>query len=311
VCLFMRNCVIIGGGPAGLAAGIYLSRAKVDTVLFEKNVIGGQVLWTDKIENYPGFIDGVDGYTLINNMKLQAERFGLEIKMEGVNTLEKLSGGEGFIVATGKQRAETRAIIYSAGAVPQKMGIPGENEFTGHGVSYCATCDGAFNKGKDVLVVGGGDSALEEALFLTRFAQKVTIIHRRDKFRGTGILQEHVFKNTKIKVIWDTVPVEIKGDKKVESMVIKNVKTQEVNQVAAAAVFVFVGTLPQSELVRDLVDRDERGYVITNNDMSSRTQGLYVCGDVRSKLLKQIATACGEAATAASAVTKYLDEHKW
>ncbi|MFP4036826.1 MAG: thioredoxin-disulfide reductase [Desulfobacteraceae bacterium] len=304
----MHDVIIIGGGPAGLTAGIYCARARLDVVLLEKLAPGGQVLTTDWVENYPGFPEGISGFDLMDRMKSQAERFGLKVQSEEVVGLEVR--GSGKAVKTDRGELEAGAVILSSGASWRKLGIEGEDRLMGRGVSFCATCDGPFYREQEVAVVGGGDTAVEEALFLTRFAGRIYHIHRRDELRAVKVLQERAFAEPKIEFIWDTVPVKILGEDGVEGIELRNVKTGETSRKAVQGVFVFIGTTPNSEVVKDLVELDRGGFVITDERMETSSPGIFAAGDVRSKPLRQISTAVGEGATAAFGVEKYLEDLK-
>jgi thioredoxin reductase (NADPH) len=298
--------IIIGGGPAGLTAGLYTCRSRLDTLLIETGLLGGQMTTTELIENYPGFPQGVTGEELSRLMEEQAKRFGLEVAAQPV--LEVKLEGNKKVVKTDEGSYLCDSLIICTGSEYRKLGVPGEQEFTGKGVSYCATCDGAFFRDSQIIVVGGGDSALTEALYLTKFAKEVTIIHRRDALRGTKIHQERVFANPKIKLIWDSVVQEIKGDSVVQSVLIKNVKTGEISELKAEGVFLFVGLLPRAQFLKGLVQMDEGGYILTDENGESSVKGIFAAGDCRKKLLRQVATAVGDGATAAFAAEKYLEE---
>jgi thioredoxin reductase (NADPH) len=301
----MYDIIIIGGGPAGLTAGLYNSRARLEVVLIEKLAPGGQVITTDWVENYPGFPDGISGFDLMDSMKRQAERFGLTIRGEEVTALEL--AGDVKAVQTSKERLETRSIIIATGATWKKLDVEGEDLFTGKGVSYCATCDGPFYRDQEVAVVGGGDTAVEEAIFLTRFASKVHLIHRRDCLRATKLLQERAMAQEKIEFVWDTIPEKILGENDVEAIALKNVKTGQVTEKKVHGIFVFIGTIPNTESLQDQLDLDESGFIVTNDNMETSVPGVFAAGDVRSKLFRQIATAVGEGAAASFAAEKYLE----
>ncbi|MCP4681687.1 MAG: thioredoxin-disulfide reductase [Desulfobacterales bacterium] len=303
----MEDLIIIGGAPAGLTAGLYASRAGLKTILLERFTPGGQIMTTDWVENYPGFPDGISGFELVDRMKRQTEKFGLEIRGREAVKLELSQ--EKKLVKTDKGNLETRALILACGATPQKLGIEGETLLTGKGVSYCATCDGPFFRDQEVAVIGGGDTAVEEALFLTRFAKRVHLIHRRDQLRATKILQERALSEEKIEFVRDTIPMRIIGETGVEKIELKNVKSGDVSQLAVNGVFVFVGYKPNNELVEGLLDLDEKGFVITDNNMETSAPGVFAAGDIRSKLLRQVSTAVGEGATAAFAAEQYLEGH--
>ncbi len=302
----MQDLIIIGGGPAGLTAGLYAARARLEAVLLERLIPGGQILTTDWVENYPGFPDGISGFELVDRMKKQAEKFGLPIEAQEVLALQLSS--ERKVVVTDKGEIEAKALILTCGATPAKLGIEGEDLLTGKGVSYCATCDGPFYRDQEVAVVGGGDTAVEEALFLTRFAARVHLIHRRDALRATKLLQERALAEKKIEILWDTVATRILGDMGVAEVEIKNVKSGEINRLPVEGVFIFVGYSPNNDLVKNHLDLDESGFVITDNNMQTSVPGVFAAGDIRSKLLRQVSTAVGEGATALFAAARYLEE---
>ena len=302
----MYDNVIIGGGPAGLTAGLYNARARMNVLMLEKFAPGGQVLNTDWVENYPGFPDGISGFELMDRMKAQAERFGLEIRNEEVLRLE--IEGVRTVVTTPKGSLETRAVILCCGASWKKLGIEGEDRLIGKGVSFCATCDGPFYRDQEVAVIGGGDTAVEEALFLTRFASRIHHVHRRDELRAVKLLQERAMAEEKIEFVWDTVPVRILGEGGVEGIELKNVKTGEVSQKAVHGVFIFIGTVPNTELVQGLVELDPAGFVTTNERMETSVPGMYAAGDMCSKAFRQISTAVGDGAEAAFAAERYVEE---
>ena len=299
------DVIIIGGGPGGLTAGLYTSRSRFDTLLIEIGLLGGQMTTTELIENYPGFPQGITGEELSRLMEEQAKRFGLEVvSQEAVEV--KIEGDMKVIQANGTTY-RCKALIICTGTEYRKLGVPGEKEFTGKGVSYCATCDGAFFKDSQIIVVGGGDSALTEALYLTKFVKELTIIHRRDALRGTKIYQERVFANPKIKLLWNSVIQEIKGDSIVRSALIKNVKTGEVTEISIEGVFLFVGLSPRTQFLKGLVNLDEAGYIVTDENGETSVKGIFAAGDCRKKLLRQVATAVGDGAMVAFAVEKYLE----
>ncbi len=303
------DAIIIGGGPAGLTAGIYLSRARMNTLLIEKALPGGQAILTEIIENYPGFPQGIAGPELMQKMEEQAARFGLKIEY-GEAAEVRIKEDRIKIVRINNQEYKALTIILASGAEASKLGIPGEEELRGRGVSYCATCDAPFFKDQKVVVIGGGDTAIEEALYLTKFVREVTIIHRRDRLRATKILQERVVANKKINFAWDSVVIKILGKEKVESVFIQNKKTGEEKEIFSQGVFVFVGNIPNSKFIKELVKLDQRGYILTDDNMMTSQEGIYACGDVRKKILRQVVTACGEGATAAFTAQKYIEELK-
>jgi thioredoxin reductase (NADPH) len=289
-----------------ITAGLYGGRARLDTVLLEGALVGGQMITTDEIDNYPGFPKGVTGAELTALMEDQARAFDCQIVSEIAKTVE--TTGEVKTVHTEGNTYGGRALILCPGTEYRKLGVPGEKEFTGRGVSYCATCDAAFFKDAKIVVVGGGDSALTEALFLRKFAREITIIHRRDLLRAEKIYQEKALAEPKINFLWDTVVKEIKGDQTVEKAVVRNVKTSEVREIPTDGVFLFVGVTPRTDFLRGTVDLDKWGYIVTNADCRTSVPGVFAAGDARNGFLKQIASAVGDGATAAFAAEKYLEQ---
>ena len=301
----MYDLIIIGGGPAGLTAGLYSARARLNVLMLEKLAPGGQVMNTAWVENYPGFPDGISGFELVERMQNQAEKFGLKIQNDEVTGLE-LSADQ-KIVVTQKERFETKALIFCTGATWKKLGIEGEESLMGKGISYCATCDGPFYRDQEVAVIGGGDTAVEEALFLTRFVTRVYHIHRRDSLRAIKLLQERAFAEEKITFVWDSIPLRILGKDGVEGIELKNVKTGEITNKAVQGIFIFVGNSPNTELVRDLVELNENGFIVTDNNMETSIPGVFAAGDNRAKLFRQISTAVGEGAAASHSAERYLE----
>ena len=290
------DLIVIGTGPAGLTAAIYAERAKLNTILLEKNPMsGGQVVNTYEVDNYPA-LPGINGFELSMKMREHAEQLGANIKEEEV--IEVQLEGQIKKVITTNAEYNTRAVIIATGAEWKKLGVEGEEKFSGLGISYCATCDGAFFRNKTVAVVGGGDVAVEDAIFLSRLCEKVYLIHRRDELRAAKVLQDKVLNDKKIEVIWDTVVEKIDGDQQVSNILLKNVKTQEINKINVDGVFVAVGTIPNSYLLKNKVDLDERGYAITDEGCKTSKDGVYAVGDVRKKPLRQIITAAADGATA-------------
>ena len=300
------DVIIIGGGPAGMTAGLYASRARLRTLLIENGLFGGQMTTTELIENYPGFPQGISGEELSRLMEEQARRFGMEAISDEVEEI----GLESDLkrVKTYEGEFFCRALIICTGTEYRKLGVPGEEKFKGRGISYCATCDGAFFKDSRIMVVGGGDSALTEALFLTKFVSELTIIHRRDALRATKIYQERTLNHPKIKFLWNSVVQEIKGDSVVRSVVVKNVKSGEVKEVETEGAFLFIGLTPRTHFLKELVQMDESGYIVTNENCEASIKGIFAAGDCRKKLLRQISTSVGDGATAAFAAEKYLEE---
>ena len=301
------DVMIIGGGGAGLTAALYASRANLSTILFEKLVSGGQIAETDLVENYPGFPEGILGAEVAQKMEAQAVRYGTQIIREEVKSLSRK--GAIFEAVSTEASYAARAVILTMGASFRMIGVSNEKELTGKGVSYCATCDGAFFKGKKVIAVGGGDSALQEGIFLTRFAERVTIVHRRDKLRASPILQERAKMNPKISFIWDTVVDKIEGEKKVESVLVKNVKTGATQKLPVDGIFVFIGHDPNSGLAKGFVTLDEKGYVVTDSSFSTSVPGVFAAGEVRKGAVRQLVAACGEGCAAALAAQAFLDDH--
>lgn len=298
------DVVIIGGGPAGLTAGIYVKRAMLNAVLFEKLGVGGQIIVTDKVENFPGFLE-ISGADLAAKFEEQARKFGLEMKgMVEVDAIE--DKGNIKIIKTTEGDIETKSVIIASGTTPKKLGAKGEVEFTGRGVSYCATCDGFFFRDKVVVVIGGGDSAITEAIYLTKMAQKVIVVHRRNELRAEKINQEHAFSNPKISFIWDSALVEIVGKNIVEKVILKNLKTNETIEVKTDGVFIYVGLIPNTAFTD--VKKDEWGFIIANEKMETSVKGIFVAGDCRVTPLRQIATAVGDGAIAAVSTERYLEQ---
>ena len=303
----IHDVMIIGGGGAGLTAALYASRAKLSTVLFEKLVSGGQIASTDLVENYPGFTEGILGSEISQKMEAQAVRYGTQIIYEEVKSLSRK--GDIFEAVSTEANYSARTVILAMGASFRMIGVPNEKELTGKGVSYCATCDGAFFKGKKVVAIGGGDSALQEGIFLTRFAEKVIIVHRRDKLRASPILQERAKTNAKISFIWDTVVDKIEGGRKVEAVLLRNVKTNELQKVSTDGIFVFIGHDPNSGLAKGFVALDEKGYLVTDGSLATSVTGVFAAGEVRKGAVRQLVSACGEGCAAALAAQDFLNDH--
>ena len=300
-----HQLIILGGGPAGLTAGLYAARDRLQVMLVEKGVVGGQVLVTDWIDNYPGFPEGLSGFDLIEKMAAQAKRFELETKNANVVKVELTEAKKKLIFESGEELT-CQALIICTGARPNKLGIPGEQELTGKGVSYCATCDGPFFRDQEILVVGGGDTAIQEADFLTKFASKVTVIHRRDELRATKVLQEKAFANERVEFIWNSNVVAIEGEKEVERVRIRDNNGEE-REIAASGVFILIGTIPNSEILPlEQLGADEFGFVITDDEMRTKVDGVMAAGDIRSKRVRQVINAAGEGAVAAIAAEHYL-----
>lgn len=301
----MHDVVIIGGGPSGLAAAIYAARARLSTLLIEKLFPGGQTIITALIENYPGFATGISGPELAAQMREQAERFGAETMLAEVESAD-LTGDIKRIV-TNEGPVEGWTAIIATGASPRKLGIPGEQEFLGRGVSYCATCDGALFEGKKLAVIGGGDTAVEDSVFLAKFSPDVTIIHRRNQFRAQKIIQERAMSHPAIKVMWDTTVAEIQGNRSVDSLLLRNVQTDKLSELDVDGVFVLIGQEPDTSFCKGQADCDPSGYVKTDESMQTGVPGVYAVGDVRCKPLRQVVTACADGAIAATVAEKYLE----
>lgn len=300
----MEKVIIIGSGPAGYAAATYTGRAQLEPLLIAGPALGGQVAISSEIGNYPGFPEDVAGAELAQLMQKQAERFDARIEMDIVTGVD-LSSRPFKVTAYGGEY-ETQAIIVASGASPRKLGIPGEEEFSGRGVSYCATCDGFFYMGKEIVMVGGGDAAVEEAMFLTRFADKVTIIHRRDQLRAERLLQERAFRNEKIEFLWDTVATEIVGEDSVTGIHVRNVKTGEEQLFPAAGVFVAIGYVPNTDFLGGQLELTESGYIVTDDDQQTSVEGVWAAGDVSDWTYRQIATSVGAGCKAALQAEHYI-----
>ncbi len=299
------DIVVVGGGPGGLTAGMYGARAKMRTILLEKYMPGGQIANTEEVEDYPGF-ETISGAELAMKMTDHAKKFGLEIVSDEVKEIY-CDGNDRIVAAASGDIYRAKAVIVSTGGSPTLLKVPGEKEFTGKGVSYCAICDGNFFRGQVIAVVGGGDAAVEEGMFLTKFGSKVILIHRRDQLRAQKVIQDRAFKNKKMEFIWDTVVESINGDSKVRNLSLKNVKTGDKSKLEVGAIFVFIGFRPNSNLFREEIKKDSSGYIITDDKMETSIKGIYACGDVRHQLVRQITNAVGDGTTAAMAAEKYIE----
>ena len=302
----MYDTIIIGAGPAGMTAALYAARSNLKVALIEGGLPGGQMNNTSDIENYPGYAN-ISGPELAEKMFEPLENLGVEHLYGFVKDIE--NHGDVKKVITDDEEFETRTVIVATGSKHRLLGVPGEEELNSRGVSYCAVCDGAFFRDQDLLVVGGGDSAVEEAIFLTQFAKSVTIVHRRDELRAQKVLQDRAFANEKINFIWDSVVKEIKGENRVESVVIENVKTNQVTEQAFGGVFIYVGLDPVSDFTKDLQIQDESGWIVTDDHMKTSVAGVFAVGDVRQKDLRQVTTAVGDGAIAGQEAYKYITEH--
>ena len=302
------DLVIIGGGPAGLTAGLYAARARLKVILLEKIVVGGQIVISDWIENYPGFPEGLSGSDLAQRLTEQAKRFDLNIENSAAVSVD-LSDPVKMIVLNDRT-VTTHTIIIATGASPKKLGVPGEETFYGKGVSSCATCDAPFFKERIVAAVGGGDTAVKESLFLTKFVKKVYLIHRRDRLRAEMILQERAFVDEKIEIIWDSVLTGIKGLTNVENITVQNVKTKEEKTLSVDGCFIWVGEIPNTKFLADGVKLDAKGFIVANLNMETSVPGVFAAGDVRNTPLRQIATAVGDGAVAAFSAGHYIENLK-
>lgn len=304
----MENLIILGNGPAGLTAAIYASRANLDPVVYTGNVPGGQLTQTTEVENYPGYPEGVQGFDMMEEFKKQAERFGTRMKSGIVKKAELTDGGPQKLTFSDGETVETQALIISTGATPRTLGLESEEKLKNKGVSFCATCDGAFFRDVPIVVVGGGDSAVEEALFLTRFGSKVYVIHRRDELRASKIMQERAFKNDKVEFVWDSVVEEILGvdEDKVTGVKLKNVKTEELSDLECGAVFIAIGHVPNTSLFKDQLELDENGYIVYDGVTSkTNVEGVFVAGDCADHIYQQAVTAAGMGCRAA------IDAERW
>jgi thioredoxin reductase (NADPH) len=302
----VENLIIIGSGPAGLTAALYTARANLSPLVFTGNEIGGQVSISAEVENYPGFPEGLTGPEMVERFQKQAERFGARVEYAEVTEVD--FDVHPFRIKSYDSEHEAKAIVIATGASARKLGVPGESEFTGRGVSYCATCDGFFFRDKEIAVVGGGDSALEEGVFLTKFARRVRIIHRRDQLRAGQTLQDRARRNEKIEFIWNTVVTEINGDGAVESVQLKDVHTGEVSTLETDGVFVYIGHYPNSQLFKGKLEMDDHGYILTDRRTRSSVPGVFAAGEIADPIFRQIITSAGEGCKAALEVEKYLAE---
>lgn len=297
--------IIIGGGPAGLTGGLYTSRAGLKTLLIERSMFGGQIVNAQLVENYPGFPDGISGFDLASLMQQQATKYGLETIMADVTGLKT---GRTYRVLTTDSEYEAEAIIIAAGSEHRKLGIAGEEKLLGRGISYCATCDGFLFRGREVAVVGGGDTALTDALELSQHASKVYVIHRRDQLRGSQVLQQRAFTQPKLQLVWDSVVDEVTGEGTVTALKLRNVKTGEISTLPVAGVFVAVGLLPNSQAFTGIIKLDDAGNIITDELMATSAPGIFAAGDIRGKSVRQVSSAVGDGATAAISAFRYLRE---
>ncbi|NWF70259.1 MAG: thioredoxin-disulfide reductase [Chloroflexi bacterium] len=300
---------IIGGGPAGLTAALYTARAQLSTVVFVGDRLGGQIASTDEVDNYPGFPEGITGPDLAERMKTQAERFGAHFVWDLVQAVD-FSSGSPFRIKSTDEEYLADAVIVTIGASPRKLGVPGEEQFTARGVSWCATCDGWFFRGKDIIVVGGGDSALQEGIFLTKFANSVNIVHRRDELRASVALQTRAKNNEKIKFTWNTVIDEIKGNGKVSGVVLRDLQSGQRQEVPVDGVFIFIGHDPNSDLFKGQIAMDNDGYFLIDSHMRTSVEGVFAAGEIADHTWKQAATSVGQGCAAAMSTIHWLEEHE-
>jgi thioredoxin reductase (NADPH) len=303
-----EKVIVIGSGPAGLTAALYTARADLNPLVITGNELGGQVSLTNEVENYPGFPEGLTGPELIERFQKQAERFGARIEYDYVTEVDFLSGPPFVIKTQNGQEYSADAVIVTAGASPRKLEVPGEEAYTGRGVSYCATCDGFFFRGKDVIVVGGGDSALEEAIFLTKFANTVQVVHRRDELRAGQILQNRAKKHEKISFVWDTVVEEIVGGDHVTGVKVRNVKSGQSGTINTDGVFIFIGHYPNSSIFKGQLKMDKLGYVVADRLMRTSVPGVFAAGEIQDSVFRQVATSVGQGTAAAMSCTRWLEE---
>lgn len=304
-----EDVIVLGSGPAGLTAALYTARASLNPLVISGNQLGGQISLTNEVENYPGFPEGTTGPELVELMQKQAERFGARLVIDEATKVD-VTKGSPFYVKTHGEEYEARALIITVGASPRKLGIPGEDEFVGRGVSFCATCDGFFFRDKDVLVVGGGDSALEEGIFLTKFASRVRVVHRRDELRAGEALKRRAQANEKIDFIWDTVLEEIVGDGKVEKAIARNVKTGEKSELSTDGVFIFIGHYPNSSIFEGQLEMDDHKYLLTDDHFMTSVPGVFAAGEIQDPLFRQIAASVGQGCGAAMMAERWLGEQE-
>lgn len=301
------DIVIVGGGPGGLTAGLYGARANLKTVMVEKYMPGGQIANTEDVEDYPGF-EHISGAELAMKMTDHAKKFGLEVVSDEVTEIRSEDDYRKVAVGASGVNYVGKAMVVCTGGSAVQLGVPGEKELSGRGVSYCAICDGAFFKDQVIAVAGGGDAAVEEAIFLTKFGSKVILIHRRDKLRAQKIIQERAFKNEKLEFIWDSVVESIEGEKQVQALNLKNVKTGETSKLSVGAIFVFIGFYPNTKIMPEDMKLNDAGYILTNSKMETSVPGIYACGDVREQLVRQITNAVGDGTTAVMAAVYRIEE---
>jgi len=299
------DVIIVGGGPAGFTAALYASRASLKTLLIERFFSGGQMATTEIMENYPGFEQPINGLDLAMQMEAQAKRFGAEVVFDEVTEVDL--EGDVKTVKTAYSKFQGKTVILSMGASPRALGVKGEGMFKGRGVSYCATCDGALFKDEEVAIIGGGDTAVEDANYLSRMCKKVYIVHRRDELRAVKVLQEKAFNNPKIEIVWDSVPDGILGNDTVEKLIVKNVKSEDLTTLNVAGVFVAIGSKPNTKLVAEKIKMSDYGYILTDEYMKTNIPGVFACGDIREKPLRQVVTAASDGAIAAFFAEKHIE----
>ncbi|MEE4312364.1 MAG: thioredoxin-disulfide reductase [candidate division KSB1 bacterium] len=302
----MENLVIIGAGTAGLSAAVYAARADLSPLVIKGTQPGGQITLTDAVENYPGYPDGITGFDLFQNLEKHASRFGARYANEEVVSVDFTS--QPFSIKTHENDYEAKSVIIATGSDPRKLNVPGEKEFIGKGVSYCATCDGFFYKGKEVVVIGGGDSAIDEGLFLTKFASRVTVIHRRDRLRANQHLQNRAFENEKMDFIWDSTIEEITGENSVTGLTLKNVKSGDTSNFRTDGVFIFIGHIPNTDIFKNIIEMDDNDIILANRRQQTNVPGVFVAGDVQDAIYRQAITSAGTGAVAAMEAEKYLAE---
>ncbi|MFT5196479.1 MAG: thioredoxin reductase (NADPH) [Cellvibrionaceae bacterium] len=304
-----EKVLIIGSGPAGLTAAMYTGRAMLEPVVIVGDQLGGQIALSSEVENYPGYEDVVSGQELIDRMVKQAEKFGAKLVYDHVVEVDT-SKGSPFYVKTYNEEYQVDALIVTVGASPRKLGIPGEDKFWGRGVSTCGTCDGFFYRNRPVVVIGGGDSALEEGLFLTKFASTVTVIHRRDSLRAGPVLQKRAFANEKISFVWNTEAEEVLGDEEVTGVRLKNRETNEISEITTDGFFLFIGHIPNGKLFQGQIEMDEEGYFITDELMRTNVEGVFAAGEIQDSIYRQVATSVGQGTAAAMSAERWLAEHE-
>jgi thioredoxin reductase (NADPH) len=304
-----EKVIIIGSGPAGLTAALYMARADTNPLVISGNQLGGQISITNEVENYPGFPEGTTGPELVDLMQKHAEHFGARVVIDEVTEVD-FTQGSPFNVKTHGEQYEADSVIVTVGASPKRLGIPGEEELIGRGVSFCATCDGFFFRDKEVLVVGGGDSAMEEGIFLTKFAKRVRVVHRRDELRAGETLKKRAFANDKIEFVWDTVIDEISGNGKVEKVIARNVKSDEIEELETDGVFIFIGHYPNSDIFKGQLEMDEAGYLITDDRKMTSVPGVFAAGEIQDPVFRQISTSVGQGAAAAMMAERWLEEQE-